>query len=392
MKVLILRFSSFGDILQCLSVAGAIKRDAPKSTIHWATRLEFKELIESHPAVNKVWHLNRKGGMSELWSFSRKLKKEKFTHIYDAHNNLRSHFIMWFLLGVFKWKAFVKGVKWIQRPSERIKRFFLFSLRMNFYEQPWNGQRNFLKPLKVWNIQQHPPSLPQLFFTQKTKEKMKRLFDQEFFSSVQKPQSYQRPLRSLISLAPSASYPLKRWPLSYWKKLIHLLSEFSFIILGGSQDYFLRDFHTDNERLKSQKVKKKTQHNNKNKLASHTPSTKKTILNLTSRLSFIESAFMIRLSSLLITNDTGLMHVAEQTGTPCLALMGPTAFGFPSRPLSKVMEMNLKCKPCSPYGKGQCYNPYFQQCLREISPENVAQEARKMIQSCLLSQGSDGKG
>ena len=101
MKILIIRFSSFGDVLQTLSVAGRLKQSLPDAEIHWVTREEFLPLIERHPGVRQVWSLPKGAGLLALLRLSQKLKREKFTHIYDAHNNLRSHLISFYLNGFF---------------------------------------------------------------------------------------------------------------------------------------------------------------------------------------------------------------------------------------------------------------------------------------------------
>jgi heptosyltransferase-2 len=77
--------------------------------------------------------------------------------------------------------------------------------------------------------------------------------------------------------------------------------------------------------------------------------------------------------NLLVTNDSGLLHVAEAVGTPVLALFGPTVreFGyFPHLPASRVMEKTLDCRPCSRNGKRPCHRGDLA-CLREIPPEEV---------------------
>src|SRR5882762_5437310 len=105
MKILLIRFSSFGDVLQTLSVAGRLGEAYPGAEIHWVTREEFQPLIATHPQVIKVWSVRKGAGFSELWSLAGALKAENFTHVYDAHNNLRSHILCWRLGGLGMWRA-----------------------------------------------------------------------------------------------------------------------------------------------------------------------------------------------------------------------------------------------------------------------------------------------
>ena len=80
--------------------------------------------------------------------------------------------------------------------------------------------------------------------------------------------------------------------------------------------------------------------------------------------------------TVLLTNDSGLLHLAEAVGTPVLALFGPTVeeFGyFPSLPHSRVLQLPLDCRPCSRNGKRPCWRQ-DQACLAEIPPARVLEE------------------
>jgi ADP-heptose:LPS heptosyltransferase len=155
------------------------------------------------------------------------------------------------------------------------------------------------------------------------------------------------PKANFIALAPSSAYPLKRWPLEHFKKLIQQNSTENFICLGGSEDTFIQE------------------------LVAVAPDR---VTNWAGPLSLQESAAVISLSRGLVTNDTGLLHVGEQLGKKTIALMGPAPFGFPSRPTTKIMELKLSCRPCSKHGQGPCVNEKFQRCLVDITPEQVGRE------------------
>lgn len=338
-KVLIIRFSSFGDVLQTLSVAGAISRQWPKAEIHWVTRAEFAPLIQFHPAVRKVWSLQRENGIQGLNEISRRLRAEGFTHIYDAHNNLRSRVIVWGLAGWWNWRRWLRFVRVLRRPIYRWRRFLLFRFRINHFEQPFNGQRDLLQPLRRWGINAAAPPVPQLFLPPEADHMVARKIP------VALPESF-------VALAPSAAYSLKRWPLYHWGELIARCKDLKFVVLGGPADSFLSD------------------------LVDLAP---ERVINLAGKLNFIESASVVAKSRLLVSNDTGLLHVAEQLGQPCIALMGPAPFGFPSRPRTRILQLDLACRPCSKHGQGPCVNPEFHKCLVGISPIKVESEMRTIL-------------
>lgn len=333
MKILIIRFSSFGDVLQCLSVAGSLRRRFPEAEIQWVTREDFRPLVESHPAVSRVWSINRHQRLRQLVGLAWRLRRQRFTHVYDAHNNLRSHVIGWAIKGFLDWRRVSGRVRFLRRPIYRIKRFLLFRFRINLFPQPFSGQGALLHPLRRWKVELTPPPVPQLFLPEATRAEIRRR------SSILE--------GKFVALAPSAAFELKRWPAAYWTELIGLLPQTRFVLLGGPEDGFLRE------------------------IAASAP---ERVLNLAGELDLVQSATVVALSEALIANDTGLMHVAEQIGKPCLALMGPAPFGFPSRPLTTVMEVPLWCRPCSKHGQGPCVNPVFHKCMRDIKPDWVLRE------------------
>src|SRR5665213_1330013 len=145
MKVLIIRFSSFGDVLQTLSVAGRITEVYPQAKIHWVTRDEFVPLISTHPQIRKVWSLPKGAGFKEIWNLGGQLQAENFTHVYDAHNNLRSHILSFRLNGMGAWRVWTGKIKFLRRSIYRWKRFLLFRLRKNLFPKPFSGQRALLE-------------------------------------------------------------------------------------------------------------------------------------------------------------------------------------------------------------------------------------------------------
>lgn len=342
MKVLIIRFSSFGDVLQTLSVAGRIYEVLPQAEIHWVTRDEFVPLIESHPSVRKIWSLKKGASFKDVWELAGNLKAQRFTHVYDAHNNLRSHIISLRLNGIGAWRVWTGGHKFLRRSIHRFKRFLLFKFRKNLFPKPFSGQGALLGPLRKWGIEPKLPEVPQLHLNPEAIRKLRGRFGD----------------KPVVALAPSAAFELKRWPLDNWKEIIKAFPDTSFVILGGPEDTFLQELVAVDA---------------------------KRVINMAGKLSLLESAYVVAASRALVSNDTGLMHVAEQVGRPCLALMGPAPFGFPSRPLTQIFEIDLWCRPCSKHGQGPCVNKEFQKCLRDIRPEAVIRALRRWIHAPVAS-------
>jgi ADP-heptose:LPS heptosyltransferase len=286
MKFLVIRFSSIGDLTQSLSIAGLIKYYVPEAEIHFVTRQDLAVITENNPHIHKVWKLDRQTGLRGLFSLISELRQQNFTHIYDAHNNLRSFFI----------RQLVGAEKKLTRPMMRFKRFLLLNFRYNLFEQPFSGQRDLLKPLEKWGFRFFLPAPPQLFLDHRPRRAAASLLPAEPF----------------VALAPSAAYELKRWPLENWLELVRRHPQTRFVVLAGAQDHFTAAFN-------------------------HEPN----VLNLTGKTDLGVSAAVIEKAMALVTNDTGLLHFAEQLGVKAVALMGPAPFGFPSRQQTIILQKDL---------------------------------------------------
>jgi ADP-heptose:LPS heptosyltransferase len=340
-RLLIIRFSSFGDLIQASGVPEAFCQAHPGAEIDWLARADFADLLDSHPKINRVISFPRSQGIGGLLRLAWKLAEpNSYTHVYDAHNNVRSFVVLavFFLRSAFGLLSGDRPPQFARRPKSRLKRWLFFRLRLRTFPMPFRGAESFHRPLSKWGIPPSVPAGPQFRTTAQ--------LPPEVFEVIE------RLPRPLIAAAPSAAWEMKRWPLEHWKKLIGLLPEAGFALLGGPEDAFLEE------------------------LAAEAPGR---VANLAGRLSLAQSASLLQLANLVIANDTGILHVADQMERPTLALIGPTAFGYPSHKTSEALEIELPCKPCSKDGRGGCSNSIYQRCLVELSPERVAGAAETKL-------------
>jgi heptosyltransferase-2 len=330
-KLLIIRFSSFGDIVQALPAISALKNTYPTAEIHWLVRSDFKGLVESHPGLEKTWSFERKAGLSGLIEMARRLRGENFTHVYDAHNNVRS-FLVVNLVRLFSVFAFRKPPHVVVRPKNRWKRFLFFRWKLKVFPQPFRGAQSYLQPLETWDVTTEMPAAPQFFIATPAPENLPKNF---------------------IALVPSAAWPNKRWPVEHWKKLVELLAPRELVLLGGPEDTFCAEIAA---------------------VAPHR------VQNLAGRLTLAQSCAVTQAAALTISADTGLLHAADQLGVLNIGLIGPTAFGYTSQPQSAILETQLYCKPCSKDGRTPCVNKIYQKCMKDILPEIVAQKTLQLLE------------
>lgn len=340
MKLLIIRFSSFGDIVQAIAVPRAFLNAYPDSTVDWLTRAEFADLLLAQPSISKVLPFSRALGFRGLIRLAMSLSGARYTHVYDAHSNLRSGVLVTILrfMNVF---GFLRSMPWIRfatRPKNRLRRFLFFKFRLEVLPRPFRAADSYHRPLVKWGLPADVPTGSQFYVSlAPLNSDIARL--RETSSDV-------------IAIAPSAAWEMKRWPIEHWKTLIEILPSAGFLILGGSEDTFLAD------------------------LVSAAPLR---VVNFAGRLSMVESSQVIAAADLVISNDTGPLQVADQLERPTIALIGPTAFGYPSHATSMYLERPLWCQPCSKDGRGACVNSLYKRCLVELTPESVAEKAREIL-------------
>ena len=323
-KVLIVRLSSFGDIVQTMAVPKTIKASWPDAQVDWLVRSDFKELLEAHSYIDQVISFDRTQKLSGYFSLCFQLFKNKYTHVYDAHNNLRSRILGWVLLP----RRLLFQTKFLRRSKERLNRILLFKYRINRFPKPFIAQDSFLKPLKKWGMHSFTPG-PHFFVPKHIQAKVDLLLPNEEY----------------ICAVPSAAWPMKRWPISYWKDLLLLSNIKNWIFLGGKEDHFI------------------------DSLCASIPN--KTIINFRGKTSLMESCAILGRAKMVIANDTGLLHVADQLSKTTIALIGPTAFGYPKSSTASVAEIQLYCKPCSKDGSDPCTHPMQQKCMKDIKPHKV---------------------
>lgn len=331
-KVLIIRFSSFGDIVQCSSIVELIRQKYPEAVIDWVTRSEFDYLVKLNHDVHHVWSFNKKLGFKGLLDLGLKLRAEDYDHVYDAHNNLRSS-----LLSIMMRTKLFQRPNWLTRSKDRFKRILLFNFRINTFPKPFKGIHSYRAPLAKWGI---IPNDDEKLVTWDFKPEARA-----------KVGPFLKDKRTIV-LVPSAAWEMKRWPLPLWKKLIAIMPQYNFVVLGGKEDLFCEELkEVDPSRVE----------------------------NLAGKLSLVESCALIEKSELVISADTGLLHVADVLGVKALSLMGPTAFGFTTGKQIHTMEVDLPCRPCTKDGRGSCSQDVYQKCMVDITPEKVSQEAQHLL-------------
>lgn len=323
-------------MVQALPVLRLLKLHLPDSEIFWWVDSNLAPLLENDPDLAGVIRFERRGWAApQNWlNLCRQIqwaRAQSFDWVIDLQCLARS--------GAFAWLANGKFLIGLDEPREGARGFYdVVVSRRSFQTHAVDWYLDVLRVLNVpahWNFK-WLPERPQVLAGLKEK--------------------WQTNPSRWIVLQPGARWPNKRWPIEYYAELTRrmaaALHDFRFVILGVDADH---DLGAVIAQVDSQRV-----------------------LDLTGRISLPEMVEWIRLSELMISNDTGPMHVAAALRKPVLAVFGPTEplRTGPYGQLEHVVQTKLTCVPCM---KSYCTNSRPLECLRAISPDRICAAAMQRL-------------
>jgi heptosyltransferase I len=337
LKILILKPSSLGDVVQALPVLRLLKRHLPASEIFWWIDSQFAPFLEGDPDLTGIVHFERRRWASprhwpEMLRSIRWMRAQDFDWVIDLQCLLRS--------GAFAWLANGKFLVGLDEVREGARGFYDVAVRRpSFHTHAADWYLAVLPRLGVPvhnNFQWLPEKL-------------------EIAAAVKA--KWQTDGARWIAIQPGARWPNKRWLAENFAELVRLLAKnFSgarFAILGVAGDKPLGEI-----------------------IARSAPGR---CLNLCGQTTLPEMVEWLRLCDLMVTNDTGPMHVAAALGKPLVALFGPTEprRTGPYGHLENVLRIDLPCSPCM---KSRCHYEKPNECLNALSPAMVFEFARKKLQ------------
>lgn len=333
-KILIIRLSSIGDIVLTSPILRILRNFLPDSRIDFLIRREYTELIKFNPNINNVIEFDTSQGLKGLYFIANEIKNNQYDLILDLHNNLRSNYIKFF-----------SKAKFYTINKRTIKRFLLVKFKINLYRDTIFAVDKYLETIKFLKLKNDNKGLD-LFYTDdiklKSEEIIKHLPVQDY--------------DFLIGVAPSAKHYTKIWPAEKYIELLTMIIQHfnAFVFLFGSQN--------------------EAEYINQINNAVKTKVNKNSIVNMAGKLSLLETAALMDKCKVIITNDTGLMHIAAARKRKIVAIFGSTVkeFGFfPYGTESIVVENNnINCRPCTHIGRDSCPKLHLK-CLNDITVDMV---------------------
>ena len=328
MKVLILRFSSIGDIVLTTPVVRTLKTQLEDAQIYYASKEQYRELLDTNPYIDKVFYLQK--NLSEL---IRELRQERFDYVVDLHHNLRTLRIK---------KAL--GVKAFSFNKLNIEKWLMVKIKINKLPNLHIVDR-YMETVKPLGVKMDALGLD-YFIPDKDEVPLEWL-----------PENFRQ---GYVVYAIGAQHATKKLPL---RRMIELCDKINkpVILLGGKEDFEMgnavdRFFARDSENVDAEKVLVQL-----NKMT--------VVYNACGKFNLNQSASLVKQAQYVFTHDTGLMHIAAAFKKEIFSIWGNTIpdFGmYPYRTKFTLLENSkVACRPCSKIGFESCPKGHFK-CMNDM--------------------------
>lgn len=354
-KILILRFSSIGDIVLTTPVVRCLKMQFAsihneEVELHYATKSSFESVLKYNPYLDKIHLLQKEQSLSDFISL---LKKENFDIIIDLHKNLRT--------SIIKFRLHAKSYTFEKLNFEK---WMYVNFKKNKMPNRHIVERymDTIKSLGITLETDEKQSDDRIKLERGNKNKESTGLDyflgiEDHFESNWLPESHQE---GYIAFAIGGAHDTKKLPL---KRMIELCDKINkpIVLLGGKEDiengqaifdFFEKDRYTSESQEAIEKLGKKTR-----------------IFDGCGKLTLGQSASLLKQSTVVFSHDTGLMHIAAAFKKKIYSIWGNTtpSFGmYPYKTQFVVFENNkISCRPCSKIGFKACPKGHFK-CMNEL--------------------------
>ncbi|MEN9684898.1 MAG: hypothetical protein RLZZ28_684 [Bacteroidota bacterium] len=331
MKFLLIRFSSIGDIVLTTPVIRCLKLQVPDAEVHFLTKKAYANLIEPNPYIDKLILLD-----SSWELMMHQLAFEDYDYVIDLHHNLRT----------LRIKRALKQARSFSFPKLNIQKWLFTVLKINRLPHLHIVDR-YLSTLKYFNVTNDGKGLD-FFIRQKDK-----IHDSDL------PLSHRF---GYVGVVIGAALGTKKLPVHKLQEICGSI-RFPIVLLGGPEDKKSGDEIASVDEIK--------------------------IYNACGKFSLGESADLVQYAKMVLTHDTGLMHIAAAFQKPIISIWGNTVPEFGMGPYYgntgiadyRFQVPGLGCRPCSKIGYEQCPKGHFNCMEMQDSSAIVAEIAATLALS-----------
>lgn len=319
-KILIIRLSSFGDIVLTYPFITYLRNKFPDAKIDYLTKNKFASLVNMHDEIDYVISY---GGekISELRDI---IDRNKYDLIFDIHKNLRSIFSTIFL-----------NTKKFRYKKDTMKKLLLVVFKINLIKNVIPVYKKYLLVLnRGFKLESLEYLVTDLNF------KKERIIDEPY-----------------ILIAPSSKHFTKTFPKEKFGQIIKEFENKKFVIIGDNTKEDIE-------------------------ICNYLGNISANVINFCAKTNFNNLANLVNDSQLVICNDSGVLHLAEALNKKVITFFGSTVkeFGFyPNLNSTLVFENNnLRCRPCTHIGKSKCPKKHFK-CMNDINIKEVIKKINENI-------------
>lgn len=324
-KILIIRFSSIGDIVLTTPVIRCLKQQVHDSYIYYLTKKKYSEILINNPYIDKLYLYD-----DDLAEIIDSLKKEDILYSIDLHHNIRSSIV----------KSRLHSISFSFNKIN-IQKWLLVNLKINRLPRIHIVDR-YLKTINLFAVNNDNKGLD-YFISEADEINLNTL-----------PSRFQK---GYVTFVIGALHETKKLPL---QKTISICKKIDYpiILLGGEDDKINGEYIASQSGLH--------------------------VINGCGDYRLNQSASLIRQSKVVISHDTGLMHIAAAFKKPVLSVWGNTIPEFGMYPYfpgegSEIFEVKgLSCRPCSKLGKKNCPKGHFR-CMMEINENAIAAKVNNIL-------------
>ncbi len=338
-KILVLRYSSLGDVALTNPVLDGLLAAFPKARVFFATKKEYLPAIQNHPVLERILTLEG-SGFFELWGHIQEIRSLNPDVILDLHDSLRTQVI----------STFNRKAKFLVYDKEALRRRLLVK-KLN--QQPsLHTIQKYLKVLEPLGVKPHLKIHFKVYDSKKDQAFLREFLERRKIS----------PSQLVIGLGPGARWKTKQWMSERYAELASRLVE----------DYRcnLLWFGSRDEARLIQSIQGKMR-----------GSFLERGICLAGEVGLEKSIALLGRCDLFIGNDSGLTHLASGRGCRVVVIYGSTttSLGFePWGPHSVVEVSNLTCRPCDVHGKNSCPLGHFK-CMRDLTVDLVEGAVKRSV-------------
>jgi 3-deoxy-D-manno-octulosonic-acid transferase/heptosyltransferase-1 len=345
-NILIVKLSAIGDVIHTLPALNTIRNYYPNANITWLVEEDAASLVQGHKALDRVLVSKRKrwlkalrslsflNTIKEVYGFIKALRDTRYDMILDFQALLKSGILIAIARGRRK-IGFGKGLEHMEHS------YIFLNERIPAVDMEIHALSRGMMLLNAVGIPTNEVEY-KLPMSDHDRKKIDELMKQHGINDE----------KSLIAINPVAKWETKLWPKKQFAELADMLIgqyDMKIVFTGGIKDYSI--------------------------IQAITSSMKGRAINFAGKTTLTELAALYEKAALVVSTDTGPMHLAAAVGTPVVALFGPTA-PWRTGPYGtghQIITAELECSPCF---KRRCETT---DCMYQISVDQVLKGVQKVL-------------